>query len=230
MIRARIVPADTMLLPLADALYSREIRSGSAAYKILEWFWGAIFSRQYGSAANTRAVSDAESLRAWLKPHSRQEPKYVSTFKISPDDFAWVEEGNEIVVWGLVCLLNTQGARTWSKTYGGAIPPPLESLDAVLAIHHVFPKKFMSRLSRDRLRQLPPIDAPAYLALIPASLNSCLLNQPPEYALDDDDIDERGINSHQIDTAKMKGPKFKQFVNARSAALVPIVYRAVKGY
>ncbi|MEK6272751.1 MAG: DUF262 domain-containing protein [Actinomycetota bacterium] len=230
MIRERIVPAEAMLLPLADALYTGNVRSGSAVHKKLSrWFWAAIFARQYARAANTRAVSDAELLRTWLKGRGG-EPRYIKEFRISTDDFCLVEDGNETVVKGLACLLNTQGARSWSRAEPGKLPPLLEDVEPELAIHHIFPQKFMSRKGKQALRQLPPVDAPANQVLITATLNSKLLNEAPEHAVTNPDVDRRGIETHLVDPARMNGQKYKQFVNARAAALVPLVDRAVKGY
>jgi hypothetical protein len=225
----RIMPAEAQLLPLADALYGGNVRNGSARYKKLtRWFWGAIFTRQYARAANTRAVSDAEALRQWLAGGA--EPTYIKNFTITADDFGLVEDGNELLVRGLCCLLNTTGARNWAKVKSGELPPLVTDLDAEMAIHHVFPKKFMERKPKAKLRQLPHIDAPANQVLITAALNSKLLNEAPEHAVKNPEVDERGLKSHLIEPKRMKGSGFKQFVNARSASLVPIVDRAVKGY
>ncbi|MBS1679022.1 MAG: DUF262 domain-containing protein [Actinobacteria bacterium] len=229
-IRKRIVPAEAQLLPLADALYGGNVRNGSSKHKKLgRWFWAAIFSRQYARAANTRAVSDAEALRAWLKP-SGPEPRYVENFKVSTEDFVLVEEGNEILVKGLCCLLVSDGARSWTKAAGGGLPSLLTETEAELAVHHIFPKKFMARKSKGTLRLLPDVDAPANQVLITASLNGKLLNEAPEYSAKNPEVDIGGLKSHRVDPARMKGSQYKAFVNARAAELVPLVDRAVKGY
>jgi hypothetical protein len=230
MIRPRIVPAEAQLLPLADAVYDKNVRSGSAAHgKLSRWFWGAIFSRQYARAANTRAVSDAELLRGWLSRRG-VEPRYVKEFTIATDDLALVEDGNEILVKGLCCLLNSEDARSWANSGGGSLPGLLRDVDSELAIHHVFPKKFMTRKGKQVLRQLPPVDAPANQVLITSTLNSKLLNEAPEHAARNPEVDTRGMESHQVDPKRLDGKKFKQFVSARAASLVPIVDKAVKGY
>jgi hypothetical protein len=225
----RIMPAEAQLLPLADALYKGSTRSGSVKYKKLtRWFWGAIFSRQYARAANTRAVSDAEALRKWLD--GGNEPGYIRGFTVTSEDFSLVEDGNEILVKGLCCLLNTTGARNWTRTESDELPPLLTEVDAEMAIHHVFPRKFMERKPKAKLRQLPSVDVPANQVLITASLNSKLLNEAPEHAAKNPAVDHRGMETHHIEPKRMKGSSFKQFVSARSASLVPIVDRAVKGY
>lgn len=229
-IRKRIVPADAQLLPLADALYVASARKGSAKVKKLSrWFWGAIFSRQYARAANTRAVSDAEALREWLKPKG-VAPRYLDEFKVSTDDFVLVEDGNEILVKGLCCLLVSDGARSWAKTVSGKMPPLLADTEVELAVHHIFPKKFMGRKSKATLRQLPDVDAPANQVLLTAALNGKLLNEAPEHSVKNPEVDSSGIKSHRVDPARMKGNQYKAFVNARAAELVPLVDRAVKGY
>jgi hypothetical protein len=226
----RVMPAEAQLLPLADALYGGNIRSGSTKYKKLtRWFWAAIFSRQYARAANTRAVSDAEALRRWLKSGGA-EPRYVKEFTVTAEDFSLVEDGNEILVRGLCCLLNTTGARNWARAATDKLPDLMTDLDTEMAVHHVFPKKFMERKSKSALRQLPHIDVPANQVLIPASLNSKLLNEAPEHTAKNPDVDLRGMETHHVEPQRMKGSGFKQFVSARSASLVPIVDRAVKGY
>jgi hypothetical protein len=134
------------------------------------------------------------------------------------------------VVKGLCCLLNTDGARSWSKAEAGKLPPLLADVESDLAIHHVFPKKFMVRKSKEALRNLPPVDAPANQILITATLNSKLLNEAPEYAVKNPEVDQRAVETHLVDPTRMDGKKYKQFVSARAAALVPLVDRAVKGY
>jgi hypothetical protein len=229
-IRKRIVPAEAQLLPLADALYGSSVRKGSTKFKKLSrWFWAAIFSRQYARAANTRAVSDAEALREWLKSDG-SAPRYVADFKVSTDDFVLVEDGNEIVVKGLCCLLVSDGARSWARTNNGDIPPLLSDTEADLAVHHIFPKKFMKRKSKATLRQLPDVDAPANQALLTATLNGKLLNEAPEHSSKNPEVDLRGMKSHRVDPSRMKGTQYKSFVNARAAELIPLVDRVVKGY
>ena len=88
----------------------------------------------------------------------------------------------------------------------------------------------MSRKSKAALRNLPPVDAPANQVLITATLNSKLLNEAPEHAVKNPEVDQRGMETHLVDPARMDGKKYKQFVSARAAALVPLVDRAVKGY
>lgn len=229
-IRKRIVPAEAQLLPLADALYGASVRKGSAkSRKLSRWFWAAIFSRQYARAANTRAVSDAEALREWLNPIG-VAPRYIDEFKVSTDDFVLVEDGNEILVKGLCCLLVSDGARSWSKTTNGNLPPLLSETEAELAVHHIFPKKFMGRKSKATLRQLPDVDAPANQALLTAVLNGKLLNEAPEHSAKNPEVDVRGMKSHRVDPSRMKGGQYKAFVNSRAAELIPLVDRAVKGY
>lgn len=226
----RIMPAEAQLLPLADALYGANVRGGSSKFKKLErWFWGSIFSRQYARGANTQSVEDAQALRLWLGSGG-PEPRYVKEFRVAADDFSYVEEGNEIVVRGLFCLHNTMSARNWARTESGDLPPLLMDLDWEMAIHHVFPKKFMQRRPKAALRQLPPVDAPANQVLITASLNSKLLNEAPEHTAKNPEVDPRGMETHYVDPKRLKGSTYKQFINARSAALVPLVDRAVKGY
>jgi hypothetical protein len=224
-IRRRLMPNVTMWIPLADALWKSVPKRGTARHsKLMRWFWTATFSRQYARGANTKAVSDSEALRKWLGPGGREPPDYVKRFRIDETDLSdAADEGNEILIRGLVCLLNTKGARDWTATAGQSPPPRLTDVDIRLAIHHVYPQKFLAQRPS---RGASP-HAPANQALISSSLNGKLNNQPPEYAVTSTLVDTAALPSHSIEQAWLKG-SYTRFVKARAKALAAIVNQAAQ--
>jgi hypothetical protein len=226
-VRRSLMPNVTMWIPLADGLWRTVPKKGTERYgKVTRWFWSATFTRQYARGANTRATSDGESLRGWLGARSKEQPPdYVKRFRVDESDLSdAAEEGNDIVVRGLVCLLNTKGARDWATSHKKSPPPKLLDIQSPLAIHHVFPKKFLSQ----RQTRLTSADAPANQVLITSTLNGKLNNQPPEYAATSNLVDRSAFQSHAVDAALLKGNSYGRFVKARAKALANIINQFVQ--
>lgn len=223
-LRKNLMPNVTMWVPLADVLWGSTAKRGSPRYsKIVRWFWAACFTRQYARGANTKAVSDAEWLRAWLQRQRKDPTEYVKRFRVDSSDFDAVpDEGNDVLVRAVICFLNTQGARDWATGHGKSPPPKLAELQSTsLAIHHVYPKKFLDQRKRDGHP-----DAAANQVLISSTLNGQLNNQPPEYAATSRLVDKRALRSHAVDTADLRR-QYSRFLANRSKALATLINQAM---
>jgi hypothetical protein len=225
-IRKGIIPQATMLLPIADSLLGRSSVSAAARKKLVRWFWASSFQRSYARGANTRAVTDARSLRAWLAS-AADIPEEVEQFAISEESFKEVDDGNDIVVNATACLLNTRGARDWSKEsakgrQGRKLFETPSSTD--LAIHHVFPIEFLeSRVRRPRMAT----DVPANQVLIDASLNNSIRNAPPSTVVRNNKVVTSAIRTHLAELDALKKDDFSRFINDRAELLAREARKAV---
>ena len=225
-IRRRIVPQQTMILPIADAFFSRSSVSPGARKKLARWFWAACFQRLYARGANTRGVTDARLLRAWLR-RSGSVPSLITDFSVADESLRELDEGNDLVTAAVLCLLNTLEARDWAtesaKSGAGrkllATPKSTE-----LGVHHVFPLEFLkSRVGRPKAQA----EVPANQVLIDASLNSSIRNSPPGSVLKNSKVLPSAMKSHLVDVTKMRTDNYDEFVRDRSIRLAQAARRAV---
>jgi hypothetical protein len=225
-IRRGIVPQPTMILPLADALFDRAQPTAARRKKMTRWFWMAVFTRLYARGANTRVVTDTRLLRAWFA-RGGIEPEELAEFSIGPEAFSEVDEGNDIIVRGSVCLLNTLGAEDWARESGRdnqARRLTTITSSTALEIHHVFPLEFLkSRVTRARAAA----DVPANQVLIDASLNNSIRNSAPSAVLGNAKVIRAAIESHLVSTSAMKKDNYDVFVKGRAKSLAQAVRRAV---
>jgi hypothetical protein len=225
-IRKRIIPQPTMLLPIADSLYGRKSFSPAARKKVGRWFWAVSFQRLYAAGANTRAVVDARALRDWLG-HSRSTPEEVEAFSIDPDAFAEIDDGNDILTAASICLLNTLGARDWSKESakgGGGRRLSQTPISTDLGVHHIFPRQYLKTRKR---RAKAAVEVPANQVLIDAGLNSSIRNEPPGAVLKNTKVITSALKTHLADESSMRNDNYDAFIKLRAQKLAQAARKAV---
>jgi hypothetical protein len=222
----RILPQQTIILPIADAFFGHTKLSVPATQKLTRWFWAVCFERLYARGANTRAVTDAKLLRAWLG-RGASVPGLVSEFSVGDESLRELDEGNDLVTAATLCLLNTLGARDWATESAKGSSGRKLSLtpkSTELSVHHVFPLEYLrSRVSRAKVQA----EVPANQVLIDAGLNSSIRNAAPSGALNNSKVVPSALKSHLIDPETMRNDDFSAFVTSRSEKIAQAARRAV---
>ena len=138
-IRWNLIPAHTMLIPLADALWDGEVE-GEKAAQLRQWFWASTVHQTYAQGANTQAVTDAGELRAWFM--SRNAPPECIRRGL-PDSLgeslADTRRRNQMLTRGVLSLLISRDARDWIMNTRLLDAGDTERID----IHHVFPATYL---------------------------------------------------------------------------------------
>lgn len=127
-----LVPSQTMLIPLADA-----INSGLDHGKIEKWYWATTFAQRYAQGANTQAVSDARALRAWAAS-AEAVPADLVQPRLSTESLMDARRRNEILLRGLLSLEVLSDARDW------ILDERFVDIEESLDVHHVFAKEFLA--------------------------------------------------------------------------------------
>lgn len=226
-IRKKIIPQLTMLLPIADVMYGRSKPPSAAIQKkVGQWFWAVSFQRLYSRGANTRAVTDARILRNWLA-RSAATPEEISGFSVSAESFREMDEGNELATAATICLLNTLGARDWTRESAkGSRGRKLIDTPAStgLGIHHVFPLEYLrSRVQRPKIAS----EVPANQVFIDAGLNSSIRNTPPGSVITSSKVVASSLKTHLADDRAMRRNEYDSFVQRRSELLAQAARKAV---
>lgn len=226
-VRRKIVPQHTMLLPIADVFFGRKTPlSDTSRKKLARWFWAVSFQRRYARGANTRAITDVRLLREWLR-RGGAAPDTVTEFELGDDSFYTMDDGNDLAVSATLCLLNTLEARDWASQSakagsGRKLRDTPESTE--LGVHHVFPLEYLaSRMKRPRMAA----EIPANQVLIDAGLNSSIRNSPPSSVLKNSKVIPSAIKSHMIDPSSMRRDDYDQFVENRAKKLAAAARMAV---
>lgn len=102
----RWMPTPPMLLPLAVLLGMA--KAANDYKKIDSWYWNAVFSERYREAANTRAVSDVESMEKWFVSGKPEDaPDFFDEYDFGATDFDNITKGS--LYRGIMCVYSKEG-------------------------------------------------------------------------------------------------------------------------
>lgn len=139
----RLLPYNTMMVTLGvvwrQVTDAKGPQEGVLRGKMRRWFWCSVFSQAYENAPNTRAETDAISLREWLA--GGPEPEVVSEFAFDPQ--VWREvTGRQRALYRATLALNVSaGPLDFHK--GNPLTPAIV-LGEEADDHHVFPRKYLA--------------------------------------------------------------------------------------
>jgi hypothetical protein len=182
-IRPQLMPSRTMLQPLADILAPDRPQRGDLKDDLERWFWRTAFAQTYSQGANTQAVADARTLRAW-QADANAVPDVVEKFRFDGELLREGRRRNEMLVRGLLCWSVTQNARDWVEDVR------FQDSGAKLEIHHVFPDEY---LVKHYTGEKDPV---ANFVLLTESTNKKLRNTLPKDVLARPDVSRDAIASH----------------------------------
>jgi hypothetical protein len=179
------MPYENMLIPLmifAEKLPHHDFSQISAdqAKFIRVWYWLAIFSRRYSSAAQTYALEDAQALE---KAATSDFAKLIGIIqKIQPvirsaDDLLIIHKKYDAVYKGVLNLVNCVSGGYLNLENGNPV-----SIASNLEDHHIFPNDYLKKNwahVHESLDSEIAIDCVINRTLIPKLTNIKVSNKPP---------------------------------------------------
>jgi hypothetical protein len=183
------IPYENILLPLtvfAAALPHHDFSqiTSDQAIGIRVWYWAAIFSRRYSSAAQTYSLNDAQALSAAAQMQFTRLAETVSKMQIpiqAPDDLLLVRKKYDAVYKGVLNLINFSAGGFLNFDNGDPA-----SHASNLEDHHIFPRDYLRRKWSDVNTNLDPemgIDCVVNRTLIPKLTNIKVGNKAPSVYL-----------------------------------------------
>lgn len=228
----KFLPYRTQLTPLAVVLAHLGERwlEPQIKMKVARWFWCGVLGELYGGAVETRIALDVQQLLAWINELSAPEPATVQAAGFNPNRLDTLRSRTSAAYRGLYVLLQREGARDF---FWRARMVDLDLDDVKLDIHHIFPKKWCEESN------IPPR---VYNAIVNKTAISFKANRKiggsapskylaqlqaePQVKLTNAEMDDI-LRSHVIDPALLRSDAFKEHYDARKAALLSIVERAM---
>jgi hypothetical protein len=205
-VRDFLVPSWTMVLPLADALFDPKVFRKDWDKDLERWLWNAALSNQYSQGANTQAVADARSLRAW-HVDTAAVPAVVSSSRFYANALLDDRRRNESVLRALMCLLIKGDARDWMTD------ELIRDSKDELEIHHIFPEKFLEA------RGVKAPDILSNFAVVNKATNASLRNDTPSDVLKRGDVNKIAIQSHRVPMEPMTANDWERFLAERTKLL-----------
>ena len=139
---SRDLPYTTQLIPLAVLCTLLQdggrIRTTNVKNKIKQWYWCGVFGEMYGSANETRYVSDVVGVMEWISDESRM-PKTVQEAYFNPMRLLSLQSRLSAAYKGIMALILKNKSRDFIS--GREMDFTVYKSDAV-DIHHVFPKDY----------------------------------------------------------------------------------------
>lgn len=225
-VRSNLVPQSTMFLALADVMFDPSVSRDHLERDLQRWFWASCFSQTYGEGANTRVISDVETLRAWVASGDAV-PAVVQKFKSSEVDLLESRDRNRILARALMARLVAKDARDWkSDNRFQAEAGPVD-------FHHVIPDDMMAKHYVAPEGE-PPLDEDPIAGFAPllSATNKSLRDKRPSDVVADPEVRDSAISTHLIDLGKFKAvtpdlESIREFLEWRSAELRTLMDAAV---
>jgi hypothetical protein len=218
-IRPGLLPASTMLHPLAHLLSRDDLREHFER-DLETWFWAAAFRQAYSQGANTQGVSDARALRGWNED-PEAVPEVIRTFRVDGEVLFESRRRNEMLVRTILSRTVVLNARDWIEN------KRFLELGEPLEFHHVVPDDFLKKYSRAE-----PDPVVNYSLLTEAS-NKSLRNEHPRQVLRRPDVFTSAVQSNQISTSDLENPEAdeeeyaSEVFRKRADDLLDLIYESV---
>lgn len=224
---SRDLPYTTQLIPLAVLCTLLQdggrIRTTNVKNKIKQWYWCGVFGEMYGSANETRYVSDVVGVMEWISDESRM-PKTVQEAYFNPMRLLSLQSRLSAAYKGIMALILKNKSRDFIS--GREMDFTVYKSDAV-DIHHVFPKDYCVKagyprskwnsimnktpLSYRTNREIGGVAPSKYLSKIEKK------GQVTEQVLDS------YLESHWLDVADCRQDNFDKFIVKRASKLLDAI-------
>ncbi len=224
---SRDLPYTTQLIPLAVLCTLLQdggrIRTTNVKNKIKQWYWCGVFGEMYGSANETRYVSDVVGVMEWISDESRM-PKTVQEAYFNPMRLLSLQSRLSAAYKGIMALILKNKSRDFIS--GREMDFTVYKSDAV-DIHHVFPKDYCVKagyprskwnsimnktpLSYRTNREIGGVAPSKYLSKIEKK------GQVTEQVLDS------YLESHWLDIADCRQDNFDEFIVKRASKLLDAI-------
>lgn len=211
----RLLPSETLVVPLADALWQNvQVRDGYDD-DLRRWFWATAFMQTYSQGANTQAISDAKALRAWAA-NSGSPPDLVRNFRLDEEIIEDARRRNEMFIRGLACLIIDRSGRDWVTS------APLSQGNSDIELHHIFPQDYL------RKRGIEEYDIVGNITPISAATNKALRNEPPIQVVERGNVGRHAIESHGIPYDQFAEGQWNAFLDKRKKIISDWIKDTVK--
>ena len=230
------IPYENMILPLiafAVQLPHHDFSQvGEEQMRLIRtWYWLAIFSRRYSSAAQTYALEDAQALQ---KAATGDFGSIISVInKIQPvvrtkEDLLVIHKKYDAVYKGILNLVSYATGGYLNFENGNPV-----SVASNLEDHHIFPNDYLRKNwaeVHDSLDSVVAIDCVVNRTLIPKLTNVRVSNKPPSKYLEE--IKARNPNiatplkSHLLSEELLSGDydkNYDYFLDERSEEILDIL-------
>ncbi len=228
---SRDLPYTTQLIPLAVLCTLLEdggkIRTTSVKDKIKQWYWCGVFGEMYGSANETRYVSDVVGVMEWISDELKV-PKTVQEAYFNPVRLLSLQSRLSAAYKGIMALILKNKSRDFIS--GREMDFTVYKSDAV-DIHHVFPKEYCIKsgypksrwnsiinktpLSYRTNREIGGVAPSKYLSKIEKK------GQVTEQVLDS------YLESHWLDVLECRQDRFDEFIIKRASKLLDAIEMAM---
>jgi hypothetical protein len=230
------IPYENMILPLmafaAKLPHHDFSQIGSDQAKCIRaWYWLAIFSRRYSSAAQTYALEDSQALQKAALSNFASIVGIIN--RIQPiirdkDDLLVVHKKYDAVYKGVLNLVNFESGGFLNFENGNPI-----SVVSVLEDHHIFPNDYLKKNWPDVHESLDSeiaIDCVVNRTLIPKLTNIKVSNKAPSKYLSEIKAKNsniaKALQSHMLSVDLLSGDYDKiydYFLNERAEAILNAV-------
>jgi hypothetical protein len=234
------IPYENMLLPLmalAAQLPHHDFSQVNAdqATLIRIWYWLAIFSRRYSSAAQTYALEDAQALQKLATNDFTGVINIIQ--RVQPivreaDDLLVIHKKYDAVYKGVLNLVNYDTGGYLNFENGNPV-----SIASNLEDHHIFPQDYLKKNwgeVREALDSEIAIDCVVNRTLIPKLTNIRVSNKSPSKYLNEIKIKNANIavalHSHMLDDELLDGQydkNYEFFLQERAEAILSAMKRNI---
>lgn len=224
---AQLIPLSVIIAQLGSRHSDQPIRQ-----KLAQWYWCGVFGELYGSATETRFVSDVQQVPAWID--SGSEPDTVRDCEFAPARLLTLRTRNSAAYKGLMAKAASVGGRDWLR--GEELSVARYHADPI-DIHHIFPKSWCQgqttqpigwdcvvnkTLLSNRTNRILRGDAPSkYLGRLEAT-----------HGVSAADLD-RNLRSHLVDPDAVRTDNYTAFFSMRARRLLDVISastgRAISG-
>lgn len=230
------IPYENMILPLmafAVKLPHHDFSQISAdqANLIRLWYWLAIFSRRYSSAAQTYVLEDAQALQRASAGDLSGILNIVQ--KIQPiitnaEDLLVIHKKYDAVYKGVLNLVNYTTGGYLNFENGNPV-----SIASTLEDHHIFPNDYLKKnwaSVQQTLDSEVAIDCVVNRTLIPKLTNIKVSNKPPSRYLSEIKAKNpniaKALQSHMLSVDLLSGDydnNYDYFISERSDAILQAI-------
>lgn len=228
---SRDLPYTTQLIPLAVLCTLLQdggrIRTTNVKNRIKQWYWCGVFGEMYGSANETRYVSDVVGVMEWLSDESKI-PKTVQEAYFNPVRLLSLQSRLSAAYKGIMALILKNKSKDFIS--GREMDFTVYKSDAV-DIHHVFPKDYCIKagyfksqwnsiinktpLSYRTNREIGGVAPSKYLSKIEKK------GQVTEQVLNS------YLESHWLDVSDCRQDNFDEFIVRRASKLLDAIESAM---
>lgn len=226
--RAKDLPYHSQLVPLAvlRVILGARADEHAVADKLARWYWCGVLGELYGGTTETRFSRDVGQVLAWVD--GGEEPETVAVASFHEQRLLTLRTRQSAAYKGVYALLMHAGCEDWLKKQPLTVAT---AYDLRIDIHHVFPKDWCAKNGIDPQRRESIVNKTP----LADDTNRILgAHSPADYlrlveqrsGLAVDAIDDL-IATHHIDPATLRAADFDAFFEARRAALLRLIGKAM---